>query len=69
MLVASPNGVQIEVLRILNGYEDIDRNMFFKLKEGSRTRNHKAALVKEHREQCISAGWILESSNFTEDVK
>ena len=32
---------------IVNGYEDIDRNMFFKLKEGSRTRKHQAALVKE----------------------
>ena len=32
----------------MNGYEDIDRNMFFKLKEGSRTRGHKATLVKEH---------------------
>ena len=31
----------------MNGYEDIDRNMFFKLKEGSRTRGHKAAVVKE----------------------
>ena len=30
----------------MNGYEDVDRNMF-KLKEGSRTRGHKAALVKE----------------------
>ena len=39
---------QIEVFSIVNGYEDIDRNMFFKLKEGSRTRGHKAALVKEH---------------------
>ena len=29
------------------GYEDVDRNMFFKLKEGSRTRGHKEALVKE----------------------
>ena len=29
------------------GYEDVDRNMFFKLKEGSRTRGQKAALVKE----------------------
>ena len=28
---------QIEVFKIVNGYEDIDRNMFFKLKEGSRT--------------------------------
>ena len=39
---------KIEVFKIVNGYEDIDRNMFFKLKEGSRTRGHKAALVKEH---------------------
>ena len=28
-------------------YEDIDRNMFFKHKAGSRTRGHKAAFVKE----------------------
>ena len=39
-------GDQIEVFQIVNGYEDVDRNMFFKLKEG-RTRGHKAALVKE----------------------
>ena len=38
---------QIEVFKIVNGYEDVDRNMFFKLKEGSRTRGHKSALVKE----------------------
>ena len=31
----------------MNGYEDIDRNVFFKLREGCRTRGHKAALVKE----------------------
>ena len=40
-------GDQIEVFKIVNGYEDVDRNMFFKLKEGSRTRGHKASLVKE----------------------
>ena len=41
-------GDQIEVFKIVNGYEDdVDRNMFFKLKEGSRTRGHKAALVQE----------------------
>ena len=40
-------GDQIEVFTIVKGYEDVDRNMFFKLKEGSRTRGHKAALVKE----------------------
>ena len=42
-------GDQIEMFKIVNGYENVDRNtcMFFKLKEGSRTRGHKAALVKE----------------------
>ena len=40
-------GDQIEVFKIVNGYANVDRNMFFKLKEGSRTRGHKAALVKE----------------------
>ena len=35
------------MFNIVNGYEDVDRNMFFKLKEGSRTRGHKATLVKE----------------------
>ena len=40
-------GDQIEVFKIVNGYEVVDRNMFFKLKEGSRTRGHKAALVKD----------------------
>ena len=34
------------MLKIANGYEDVDRNMF-NLKEGSRTRGHKAALIKE----------------------
>ena len=40
-------GDQIEMFKIMNGYEDVDRNMFFKLIEGSRTRGNKAALVKE----------------------
>ena len=40
-------GDQIGVFKIVNGYGDVDRNMFIKLKEGSRTRGHKAALVKE----------------------
>ena len=38
---------QIEGFLILNDYEDINRNMFFILKEGSRTRGHISALVKE----------------------
>ena len=39
-------GDQIEVLTILNGYENIDRNMFFSLKKDSRTRGHEVKLVK-----------------------
>ena len=35
------------MFKIVNDYEDIDRNMFFKLKEDNRTRVHKVALVKE----------------------
>ena len=38
---------QIEVFKMVNGYVDVDRNIFFKLKEGSRTRGYKATLVKE----------------------
>ena len=40
-------GDQIEVFKIVNAYEDINWNMFFKLKEGNRTRTHKGALVTE----------------------
>ena len=46
---------QIEVFKIVNGYKDIDGNISFKLKEGSGTRGHKAALVKE---QCSSASYL-----------
>ena len=42
-----PRGDKIEVFKIVNGCKDNGKNMFFKLKEGSRTRGHKAALVKE----------------------
>ena len=37
------------VFKILNGYEYIDRNMFFSLKKDSRTRGHEVKLV---RNQC-----------------
>ena len=59
---------QIEVFKIVNGYEDIDRNMFFKLKEGDyRTRGHKAALVKEHCRLNMSkyshSQWVINEWN------
>ena len=40
-------GDQIEVLKILNGYENIDRNVFFSVKEERRTREHGITLAKK----------------------
>ena len=36
------------LFKILNGYEDADWHIFFKLKDGTITRADNAALVKEH---------------------
>ena len=41
-------GDQTEVFKILNGYENIDRNVFFSLKKHRRTRGHEVKLVKDH---------------------
>ena len=38
---------QIEVFKILNGYENIDRNIFFTVKEERRTRGHGVTLAKK----------------------
>ena len=43
----SLRGYQIKVFKILNGYENIDRNMFFSLKKDSRIRGHVVKLVKD----------------------
>ena len=40
-------GDQIEVFKILNGYENIDRNIFFSFKKDNRTRGHEVTLVKD----------------------
>ena len=40
-------GDRIEISKILNGYENIDRNMFFSLKKYNRTRGHDVTLVKD----------------------
>ena len=32
---------------MLNGYTNVDRNMFFSLKKDSRTRGHEVMLVKD----------------------
>ena len=33
---------------VLNGYDNIDKNMFFSLKNYNRTRGHEVTLVKDH---------------------
>ena len=44
---------QIEVFKILNGYENIDRNIFFTVKEERRTRGHGVTLAKKQCRQDI----------------
>ena len=39
-------GDQIEVFKILNGHENIDPNIFFKIMTGKITRGHDFTLVK-----------------------
>ena len=34
---------EVEVFKILNGYENIDRNVFFSLKKDSRTRGNEVS--------------------------
>ena len=40
-------GYQIEMFKILNGYENIDRNIFISVKEERRTRGHGTTLAKK----------------------
>ena len=40
-------GDQIEVFKILNGYGNIDSNIFFEIKESKITRGHNYTLVKK----------------------
>ena len=40
-------GDQIAVFKIVNGYENIDRNLFFSVKEERRTRGHGITLAKK----------------------
>ena len=37
----------MEVFKILNGYENIDSNIFFEIKESKITRGHNYTLVKK----------------------
>ena len=44
---AKIKGDQIEVFKILNGYENIDSNIFFEIKESKITRGYNYTLVKK----------------------
>ena len=39
-------GDQVEVFKIMNGYENIYRNMFFSIKKDSRIRGHEVKISK-----------------------
>ena len=41
-------GDQIDVFKILHGYEGLNKYKFFRIKNDSRTRGHNQALVKCH---------------------
>ena len=65
-------GDLIEVIKILNEYEGIDSNIFFKLKEDNVTRGHKAALVKPYsrldkRKFSFSQRTITDWNNLSHD--
>ena len=34
-------------MKLLNGYENVDRNMFFSIKKDNRTRGHDETVVKD----------------------
>ena len=48
------------MLKILNGYENIDSNIFFEIKESQITRRHNITLVKN------KVDWMLGSFSFSQ---
>ena len=44
--------------KILNGYENIDSNIFLEIKESKITRGHNYTLVKKQ------SSWMLENTHF-----
>ena len=60
------------MFKVLNGYEDVDRNVYFKLKVGRISRGHKPAVVKEQgrldmRKYPFSQRIINDSNNLSDD--
>ena len=49
------------MFKILNGYENIDSNIFFEIKESKITRGHNYTLVKKQRLSSyppVSQSWL-----------
>ena len=62
-------GGQIEITKILNGYENIDRNIFFSLKKDNRTRGHEVTLVKDQCRSTLShRGQSMNGTNYLQIV-
>ena len=59
-------GDQIEVFKILNGYENIDKYMFFSLKKDSRTRG-RGKISKGSRKHSFSQRTINEWNKLSTD--
>ena len=49
----------MQVFKILKGYENIDSNIFYEIKESKITRGHNSTLVKKNK-----VDWMLESFHF-----
>ena len=63
---AKIKGDQIEVFKILNGHEHIDRNVFFKSKTGKITRGHDFTIVNglDFRQYYLSQRTVNEWNNY-----
>ena len=62
----------VEVFKVLNEYENIDRNIFFSFKKDNRTRGHHVTLVKvqcrlDIRKYSLSQRTIIEWNKWSTD--
>ena len=52
-------GDRIEVFKILNGYENIDSDIFFEIEESKKTRGHNFTLVKKQSRLDVTKVFIF----------
>ena len=63
-------GSNISFFKILNGYENIDSNSFFVIKESKRTRGHNFTLAQLHfgEESNLIGGPSMHGINYQQSV-